>query len=68
MHENYCMYCVKTKGRPFSVVDDEFVSRFELQQMYSNHIFKTARSNRMMAAILNLLMNLLILSDQEHGY
>ena len=52
------------KGRPFSVFVDGFVSHFALLQFYSNHLvvsFELSRSNRMMAAILNLLMR----SDQE---
>ena len=54
------------KGRPFSIFVDGFVSHFALLQLYSHHhvIFEISRSNRSMAAILNLLMR----SDQEDGY
>ena len=53
------MEIIPYKGRPFSVFVDGFVSHFALLQLYSNHltvIFETSRSNRMMAAILNLLI------------
>ena len=48
------------KGRPFLVFVDEFVSHFALLQLYSN-LVETLSLNRMMAAILTMLM----LSDQE---
>ena len=57
------MEIIAYKGRPFYIFVDGFVSHFELLQLYSN-IFETSRSNRMMAAILNLLMR----SDQEDRY
>ena len=57
------------KYRPFSVFVDEFVSHFALLQYVVQQppclvIFETSKSNRKMAAILNLLM----LSDLEDGY
>ena len=63
------MEIIAYKRRLFSVFVDGFVLHFALLQLYSNHlissvIFETSRSNRMMAAILNLLMR----SDQEDGY
>ena len=50
---------IAKKRRPVSVFLNEFESHFALLQLYS--IFETSRSNRMMAAILTLLM----LLDQE---
>ena len=63
---SFIMEIIAYKGRPFSVFVDGFVSHFALLQLYSNHpvIFEISRLNRMMAAILNLLM----CSDQEDGY
>ena len=60
------MEIIACKGRPFSVFVGGFVSHFALLQLYSHHLvfFEISRSNRMMAAILNLLMR----SDQEDGY
>ena len=53
------------KGRPFSVFVDGFVSHFAfVQQPPCTVIFEISRSNRMMTAILNLLMR----SDREDGY
>ena len=62
------MVIIAYKGRPFSVFVDGFVSHFALLELYSNHLvlsfFETSRSNRRMAAILNLFVR----SDQEDGY
>ena len=62
------MEIIAYKGRSFSVFVDGFVSHFALLQLYSHHLVlsfsEISRSNRMMAAILNLLMR----SDQEDGY
>ena len=62
------MEIIAYKGRPFSVFVDGFVSHFALLQCTATTlctvIFETSRSNRMMAAILNLLMRL----DQKDEY
>ena len=62
------MVIIAYKGRPFSVFVDGFVSHFcittVVQPPPCTVIFEISRSNRMMAAILNLLMR----SDQEDGY
>ena len=62
------MEIIAYKGRPFSVFVDGFVSHFAsttvVRQRPCTVIFETSRSNRIMAAILNLLMR----SDQEDGY
>ena len=60
------MEIIAYKGRPVSVLVDGFVSHFTtvVQQPPYTVIFETSRPNRMMAAILNLLMR----SDQEDGY
>ena len=53
------MEIIAYKGGPFSVLVDGFVSHFAVLQLYSHHLvlsFSKSRSNRMMAAILNLLM------------
>ena len=68
---SFSMEIIAYIGRPFFRfcwwICISFCTR--LLQLYSNHlvstvIFKTSRSNQMMAAILNLLMR----SDQENGY
>ena len=59
------MEIIADKSRPFSVFVDGFVSHFALLQLYSNHlVLEISRWNRMMTAILNLLMR----SDREDGY
>ena len=65
------MEIIAYKGRSFSVIVDGFVPHliFALLQNFvqpppGNVNFEISRSNRMMVAILNLLMR----SDQEDGY
>ena len=64
------MEIIAYKGRPFSVFVDGFIESISfcittvVQPPPCTVIFEISRSNRMMAAILNLLM----CSDQEDGY